>query len=40
MIYKGYQGMVDGGEYFEEVTWHDVSGIMQQVVLNRTRWIG
>ena len=29
-IYEGYQGMVDGGDRIRNMTWDDVSGIMQR----------
>jgi 6-phosphofructokinase 1 len=29
-IYEGYQGMVDGGDRIRQMTWDDVSGIMQR----------
>ncbi|XP_022091209.1 ATP-dependent 6-phosphofructokinase-like isoform X2 [Acanthaster planci] len=29
-IHEGYQGMVDGGKCFKEMTWKDVSGIIQR----------
>ncbi|KAK3743342.1 hypothetical protein QZH41_013914 [Actinostola sp. cb2023] len=29
-IWEGYQGLVDGGDNIKEVSWYDVSGIIQQ----------
>ncbi|KFD72511.1 hypothetical protein M514_15347 [Trichuris suis] len=29
LIHEGYQGMVDGGDYFEEASWNSVSDIIQ-----------
>ena len=29
-IYEGYQGMVDGGDRIRNMTWDDVSGILQR----------
>ena len=28
---QGYQGLVDGGDNIKEVTWEDVSGIIELV---------
>ena len=33
-IFQGYQGLVDGGDNIKEVTWEEMSGIIQQVCLN------
>ncbi|MEA3337102.1 MAG: 6-phosphofructokinase [Chloroflexota bacterium] len=29
-IYEGYQGMVEGGDYFRRMTWESVGGILHQ----------
>ncbi len=27
-IYEGYEGLIEGGDYFRPMSWHDVSGIL------------
>src|SRR5215210_5142392 len=29
-IYEGYQGMIEGGSLIRQMTWEDVSGIIQK----------
>lgn len=30
LIYEGYEGMIEGGDFIKEATWNTVSDIIQQ----------